>query len=119
MSLYGTDVPMRVTHADNIRRRKIFNIIAPYVLSQQDMSTVQETPQNLVDLWLTTFTNSQKGVIGNLYNQTKSMAKQLFFPSSGTVPAQENAALVGLRSGTTILDRKVLLHYPVVISSIM
>ena len=120
LSLYGTDIPTGFTVTDSTRRRKVFEIVAPYVLSEKDISTVRATPQNHVDLWLTTFTNSQKGIVGNLYNTTKFMARQ-FFPSSGTVPSKENAAHLGLRPGTTILDRQVLLHhdYRVAISSNM
>ena len=119
MSLYGADIPVGSTVADNNRRRKVWEIVAPYVLSEQDISTVQATPQLLVDLWLTTFTNSQKGVIGNLNNQVKLFMKLRFFQSSGSVPSPENAVLVGLQPGATILNRKVLLHYRVAVSCIV
>ena len=116
MSLYGADVPLGFTVADTNRRRKVWEIVAEYVLSEQDISTVRATPQHLVDLWLTTFTNSQKGIIANLFVQVKLLMALRFFTTSGSVPSPANAALIGLKPGATILNRKVLMHYCVAIS---
>ncbi len=69
---------MGITHADNIRRSKDFEIVALYVLSKEDMNPVEATQQNLLDLWLTTFTNSLKGIIGSIFNSTKLIAWQFF-----------------------------------------
>ena len=53
-----------------------YAVISPYVLSEKEISTVTESPPVHVDLWLATFTSSQKGIIGNLFVQTKQKALQ-------------------------------------------
>jgi hypothetical protein len=111
ISLHGPDIPVGSTISDLNRRRKIFEIAAPYVLSAGDIETVKATPQNLVDLWLSTFTSSLKGIFLNLYSQTKNVARQSYCPRSGMIPAEAHAKLVGLPPGKTILDRKVQVHY--------
>ena len=108
ISLFGADLPLGNTMSDSLRRRKIFDIAAPYVLSEDDSSTVRAALQHLVDLWLGTFTSSLKGVFLNLCSKTKAAVQQSYFPRSGTVPSVGNAKLVGLPPGKTILDRKVL-----------
>mmetsp|Transcript_52038 Transcript_52038/g.108692 ORF Transcript_52038/g.108692 Transcript_52038/m.108692 type:complete len:383 (-) Transcript_52038:61-1209(-) len=105
ISLFGADLPTGSAISDLSRRRKIFDIAAPYVLSQDDLATVRAAPQHLVDLWLGTFTSSLKGIFLNLLSKTKATVQQSYFPSSGTVPSEENAKLVGLLPGKTILDR--------------
>ncbi len=74
MSLYETDIATGLTNADNLRRRKIYEVIAPCGSSAEDILIVKATAQNLVDLWLTTFTNSQKGIIANFFNQNRGTA---------------------------------------------
>jgi hypothetical protein len=74
MSLYETDISTGLTNADNLRRRKIYEMVALYVLSAEDILTVKAIAQNLDGLWLATFTNSQKEIIANLFNTTKTEA---------------------------------------------
>ena len=118
MSLYGADCPLGSTIADMNRRRKVYAVISPYVMSEKDLSTVMESSPAHVDLWLGTFTQSQKGIIGNLFQKTKEKAIQFLFPKSPNVPNAKHAAGLGLSLGATILDRKVLLHYREALPSI-
>jgi hypothetical protein len=104
LSLYGADIPAGFIAGAAVKRRTIWDIAAPYALSSEDMATVQTTPAGLVDLWLTTFTNSMKGILINLFRKTKEHALQ-YFPDGAYVPTQDTAALVGLQPGKNILER--------------
>ena len=104
LSLYGADIPLAFTVTGIAKRRTIWEIAAPYALSKEDLETVGATAPAQVDLWLTSFTNSLKGILINLRRQTKVHARQ-YFPDGAYVPTPDAAALVGLPPGKNILGR--------------
>jgi hypothetical protein len=68
LSEYGYDFPtVRSMTAIN-QRNEIFEIIQPYVLSADDLVTVQQTHPGIKGLWLKKFTNSLKGKLHNSLN---------------------------------------------------
>jgi hypothetical protein len=109
LSLYGAEIPAGFTAGAAAKRRTIWEIAAPYALSREDMLAVQATSPGLVDLWLTTFTNSLKGILIKLFRKTKEHVRH-YFPDSEYIPKADAAALVGLPSGRNILERYALLH---------
>ncbi len=119
LSLYGADIPVGFTAGAASKRRTIWEIAAPYALTSDDMATVQTTSPGHVDLWLTTFTNSLKGILIKLFRKTKEHARH-YFPDSEYVPKAYAAALVGLPAGRKVcivaypLFPKVLCIYIVV-----
>ena len=104
LSLYGADLPAGFTASAAAKRRTIWEIAAPYALSSNDLETVRATAPPLFDLWLTSFTNSLKGILVNLRRQTKNHARQ-YFPDSAYIPTPDAGALVGLPPGKNILGR--------------
>ena len=105
MSLYGFDVPCGRNSKATARRKKIFDIIAPYVMSQEDIDAVAERPVLLRDLWLESLANTHRTMLhSKLQRNTKDFLHK-FFPSNGCLPKAKNAALVGLSASATILDR--------------
>ena len=64
MSLYGFDVPLGKTSTDKRKRREVFEIIHPYTLSEEDMEEVAEAGEQQIELWLESFTATQKGLLG-------------------------------------------------------
>lgn len=105
MAIYGMDIPTARTPEDRAKRRAIFQIIAPYVLSEKDIKVIEETPVQLQDLWFESFAASQRGM---LYTNLQIKVKKLFgkyFPPNGTLPAPDDAAAIGLQQQSTMLSR--------------
>ncbi len=110
LSEYGYDFPTgRSTTAINARNG-IFEIIHPYVLSKDDLDTVQRTDPGIKALWLATFTNSLKGMLHNNLNiNAKHEFAGNFFPPN-FFPPYHPLILVrsfGLQFGKSILNRQV------------
>ena len=104
MSLFGYDVPSGKNQVAIGRRRKIFEIIAPYVMSQNDIDVVREKPLLLRDIWLESMANSARTMLNSkLQARTKDFLRK-FFPSD-SLPSKKYAALIGMSPGTSILDR--------------
>lgn len=107
MALFGFDIPLGKGHDDCIKRREIFNIIKPYVFSEEDIEQIQQATPQMLDLWLESFAMSQKGM---LFTSLQRMVKDEFrkyFPSHSSLPNATLACRVGLPSGASILDRSV------------
>ena len=110
MSLAGYEIPLGRSTADQVLRLEVFNIIHPYCLSPEDMEIVNESDPITKILWLETFTNTQKGLLGtSLFALAKSQFRTNFFPSNGAYPASDFAAMLGLPPGKSILERLVFI----------
>jgi hypothetical protein len=73
MSVAGHEIPLGKLTGDIMLRNMIFDIIHPYCLSPEDMKIVNEADHRKKTLWLETFTNTQKGIIGtSLLNSAKT-----------------------------------------------
>ena len=105
MSMCGVDLSMGRSTEDKKMRRAIFDVIAPYIMSAADMLAVQEAGDQIKDLWLETFTNSQKVMINSTLNAEAKAYFDHFFPGKGNIPSVKYANLVGLGPGESILHR--------------
>ena len=105
MSMCGVDLPMGRSTEDKKMWRAIFDVIAPYIMSAADMLAVQEVGDQIKDLWLETFTNSQKVMINSILNAEAKAYFDHFFPGKGNIPSVKYANLVGLGPGQSILHR--------------
>ena len=106
LSLKGYDIPVGRTGDEKLTREEVFNLIAPYFLSSEDMETIGEADPEEMALWLETFTNTQKGLLYTSLNvATKSFCIDNYFPCKGSIPTPEHAAELGLPSGKSILSR--------------
>jgi hypothetical protein len=108
LALHGPDMPMARSPLDKIRRKEVFDIIAPYTMSHEDMEVFEAAPERLQDLWLESFTASLKGI---LFTSLQRLTKDEFskcFPSHGASPAQIHGTAVGILPGQSILDRCTL-----------
>ena len=74
-------------------------------MSAADMLAVQEAGDQIKDLWLETFTNSQKVMINSTLNAEAKSFCDHFFPGKGNIPSVKYANLVGLGPGQSILHR--------------
>jgi hypothetical protein len=86
-----------------IARNAIFEIIHPYVLSEDDLITVQLTDSAIEALWLETSTNLLKGM---RHNAKREFAGN-FSPPRGALQLPDFGSLLGLLFGTSILQRQV------------
>ena len=108
LSEYGYDFPTGRSMTAINQRNEIFEIIHPYVLSADDLDTVQQTHPGIKGLWLETFTNSLKGMLHNNLNiNAKHEFAGNFFPPRGALPPPDFGALLGLGTGKSILHRQV------------
>ena len=105
MSMCGVDLSMGRSTEDKKMRRAIFDVIAPYIMSAADMLAVQEAGDQIKDLWLETFTNSQKVMINSTLNAEAKAYFDHFFPGKGNIPSVKYANLLGLGPGESILHR--------------
>ena len=74
-------------------------------MSAADMLAVQEAGDQIKDLWLETFTNSQKVMINSTLNAEAKSFCDHFFPGKGNIPSVKYANLVGFGPGESILHR--------------
>ena len=105
VSMYGADLPMGRTTVDKQMCRKVCDIIHSYVMSPDDMVEAQQAGDQIKDLWLETFTSSQKVMISSTLNAEAKSFFDRFFPGKGSIPSAKYANLVGLRPGQSILHR--------------
>ena len=110
MSLVGHEIPLGRSTADQELRFEVFDIIHPYCLSPEDMEIVNGVDSMTKVLWLETFTNTQKGMLGtSLLSLAKDRFRANFFPSNGAYPATDFAEMIGLPPGKSILERLVFI----------
>ncbi len=112
MSRAGYEIPLGRSTADQVLRFEVFDIIHPYCLSPEDMEIVNESGPITKILWLETFTNTQKGLLGTSLLRlalAKEQFRTNFFPSNGAYPASDFAEMLGLPPGKSILERLVLI----------
>ena len=105
MAMYGCEIPTGKGVEHQRRRDDIFSIVAQYCLSEEDMEAYMEYSENIRDLWLMSFTNSQNVMI---WAKLIPIAKKYFciyFPDHGAVPKTSLGRKIGLGAGQTILDR--------------
>ena len=106
MSVAGMDLPLGKSSKDQLLRERVYNIIAPYCMSKEDMEEVEAFSERERNLWLESFTNTQKGLIfTSLFSNAKDWFRQKYFPSGGAYPASTYANLIGLPPGKSILER--------------
>ena len=98
MSLLGYDVPLGKSATDKARRREVFEIIHPYIMSPADMEEVEEAGVEVKDLSLESFTATQKGMLGTTLSYYTKQYFQYFFPSKGLIPNNKYGYLVDRRS---------------------
>ena len=105
MAVHGFDVPQSKKTPDMKRRREIFDIISPYCFSKSDLEEIMTYPQNIQDLWLQTFTNSQSVMLRTKLLQVSKEYFTVYFPNHGAAPKSRFGQKIGLQSGESILDR--------------
>ena len=79
MALYGCDVPNSRKDEDKERRETIFEIVAPYCLSAEDIVAVNEYSDHIRDLWSASFTSSQNVMIFSKLMSTVQDHSELIF----------------------------------------
>jgi hypothetical protein len=66
MSVVGheivSEIPLGKSSEDQILRHRIFNMVAPYFLSTESMEEVGAFSKREIDVWIQSFTNTQKGL---------------------------------------------------------
>ena len=108
MSERGYDIPVGKSSADQKARQEIFDIIAPYIFSAEDMRIIHDESETGRILWLETFTNTQKGILFTGLNLlAKDEYSTRFFPRGGALPAPDYAKMLGLPPGKTFLSRYI------------
>lgn len=105
MAQYGFDVPYSKKPTDVARRRTIFDIVSQYCFSKEDITEIESYPQNIRDIWLQTFTNSQSVMVrSNVLKAAKEYFRK-YFPDEGAAPRPVLGQKIGLGAGESILDR--------------
>ena len=106
LSVKGYDIPLGRTVGEKATRQQVFDIIALYFLSSEDMETVAEANPEEMAHWLETFIATQKGLVHTSLNiAAKLYCIDRYFPSKGSVPTSEHAAELELPSENSILSR--------------
>jgi len=105
MALYGCNVPGAKKSEDQEARDLIFDIIAPYCLSAEDIEAIDEYPVHIRNLWLTSFTNSQNVMIFSKLLPAVKDQFRTYFSHKGASPKTSVGRKVGLLPGQSILDR--------------
>ncbi len=110
MSVASHEIPLGKSTGDIMLRSLIFDIIYPYCLSPEDMKIVNEADHREKNLWLETFTNTQKGIIGtSLLNLAKDEFPSSFFPNNGASPPTFYGKQLGLQPGKSMLERSAII----------
>ncbi len=74
------------------------------------MKIVNEADRREKNLWLETFTNTQKGIIGtSLLNLAKDEFRAIFFPNNGASPPSFFGKQLGLPPGKSLLERSAII----------
>ncbi len=106
LSVRGCEIPLNRTTSEKAARQQVFDIIAPYFLSSEDIKTVADADQEEMALWLETFTATQKGLLYTTLNiAAKEYCIATCFLPNGSIPAPEHAAQLGLPAGKSFLSR--------------
>jgi len=105
MALTGADVPNGKSAEHQLRREEIFDIVAPYCFSAEDMAALAEYPDSVKDLWLMSFTNSQNVMISSKLMTAVKDHFRSYFPDKGASPKASLGKKIGLVPGQSILDR--------------
>ena len=105
MALYGCNVPGAKKSEDQEARDLIFDIIAPYCLSAEDIEAIDEYPVHIRNLWLTSFTNLQNVMIFSKLLPAVKDQFRTYFPHKGASPKASVGRKIGLLPGQSILDR--------------
>ena len=79
MAMYGCDVPNSRKDEDKERRETIFEIVAPYCLSAEDIVAVNEYCDHIRNLWLASFTSSQNVMIFSKLRLQSRIISELIF----------------------------------------
>ena len=110
MSVAGHEIPLGKSTGDIMLRSMIFDIIHPYCLSPEDMKVVNEADHRVKNVWLETFTNTQKGIIGTSFlNLAKDEFRSSFFPNNGAYPPSFYGKQLGLPAGKSMLERSAII----------
>ena len=105
MALYGCEIPTGKGVEHQKRRDEIFSIVSQYCMSEEDLESYMDYTENIRDLWLMSFTNSQNVMI---WAKLMPIAKRHFrsyFPDKGASPRLALGRKIGLQAGQSILDR--------------
>jgi len=105
MAMYGCEVPTGKGVEHQTRRDDIFSVVAPYCFSTEDMDAYMEYTENIRDLWLMSFTNSQNVMIWAKLMPIAKKYFRIYFPDKGASPRASFGRKVGLEPGQSILDR--------------
>ena len=105
MAMYGCEVPTCKGVEHQTRRDDIFSVVAPYCFSTEDMDAYMEYTENIRDLWLMSFTNSQNVMIWAKLMPIAKKYFRIYFPDKGASPRASLGRKVGLEPGQSILDR--------------
>jgi len=105
MAEFGVDVPSSKKPLDVARRFTIYNIIAPYCFSKEDIAEIESYPPTIQDMWLQTFTNSQNVMVRSKVLQAAKEYFRKYFPDEGGFPKTNLAQKLGLTAQESILDR--------------
>ena len=105
MALYGSNVPGARKSEDQEARDLIFDIIAPYCLSAEDMEAIDEYPVHIRNLGITLFTNLQSVMIFSKLLPAIKDHFRTYFPHKDVSPKASVGRKVGLLPGQSILDR--------------
>ena len=92
-------------------RQKIYGIIAPYVLSAEDMQEIDEAPRQLKELWLESLAKTNRTMVQtNMQRATKELLRKAL-PSKDLVPSRRFRVMLGLEDETSILHRQAFSRY--------
>ena len=85
LSMKGYDLLLGRTMSEKAARQQVFDIIAPYFLSSEDMETVAEADPEEMAHWLETFTATQKGLVHTTLNMAaKEYCIATYYPPRGS-----------------------------------
>ena len=99
MSKYGMNVPLSKTLTDKRSRKDVFDIIHPYTLSAADMEEVVAAGEQQIELWLESFTATQKGLLGTTLSFYSKQYFQYFFSELRPYSKQQVRLPCGTSSG--------------------
>ena len=102
MAMYGCEIPTGKIVDHQKRRDDIFSIVC---LSEEGMQAYMEYTENIRDLWLMSFTNSQNVMIWAKLMPIAKKYFRIYFPDNGAAPKTSLARKIGLGPGQSILDR--------------
>ena len=102
MAMYRSEIPTGKGVDHQKRRDDIFSIVAQ---SEEDMEEYREYTENIRDLWLMSFTNSQNVMIWAKLMPIAKKYFRIYFPDHGAAPKTSLGRKIGLGAGQSILDK--------------